>query len=120
MEDGAVYLDEKLISDLLIDSHYIEQEKQKQVQEMQRRKSLYRKGNADYEISNDKIVILIDDGAATGATIIVPSRWIKKNYNHKKMKFILSKGRQDFIRAQSCNMIIYMRNSHDFFYLSLF
>jgi predicted phosphoribosyltransferase len=61
MEDGTVYL-EKLLSDLQIDSQYIEQEKQKQVQEIQRRKGLYRKGNEDYKILNDKIVILVDDG----------------------------------------------------------
>ncbi len=34
---------------------------------------------------NDKIVILVDDGIATGATIIASAQWLKKNYAYKKL-----------------------------------
>ena len=31
-----------------------------------------------YELINNKYVILADDGAATGATVVASARWIKK------------------------------------------
>ncbi len=86
MEDGTTYLDEELISDLQIDSKYLEEEKQNQLEEIQRRKSLYRKSDVDYDsIINNKTIIVVDDGAASGSTVIVTARWIKKNFNPKKL-----------------------------------
>ncbi|HXT84942.1 MAG TPA: hypothetical protein VN704_11550 [Verrucomicrobiae bacterium] len=43
------------------------------IEEIKRRKSLYRNSNKEeYDIEN-KIVIIVDDGAATGATLIAAS-----------------------------------------------
>jgi putative phosphoribosyl transferase len=33
----------------------------------------------------NKIVILVDDGIATGATITASAKWIKRNYTSKKL-----------------------------------
>ena len=80
MEDGTTYLNDDLVSDSEINQEYIEREKEKQVTEIRRRKFLYRSrsyGETIQEKTNT--VILVDDGAATGATIIAASRWIKKN-----------------------------------------
>lgn len=86
MEDGTTYLDEELISDLQIDSKYLEEEKHLQLKEIERRKSLYRKSeNNHLDLINNKIVIIVDDGAASGATVIVVARWIKKNYSPRKI-----------------------------------
>ena len=77
-EDETVYLNEELVNELEIDKEYIEKEKARQLEEIKRRKSLYRNLEADTTFEmNGKIVVLIDDGAATGATIIAAARWIK-------------------------------------------
>jgi putative phosphoribosyl transferase len=85
-EDGTTYLIEDLIKTLEIPTEYIEQEKAEQIEEIKRRSSLYRnKSDLDYNIDNKKIVVLVNDGAATGATLIVAARWIRKNYNPKRL-----------------------------------
>jgi putative phosphoribosyl transferase len=80
MEDGTTYIDQQLINDLQISSDYLEKEKLEQMQEIKRRTTLYRKEpRKDFSsFLKDKTVILVDDGAATGATIIVAARWIKQ------------------------------------------
>jgi putative phosphoribosyl transferase len=56
---------------LQISPQYIEQEKLHQIEETKRRASLFLGAcGGEYDL-NDKTVILVDDGAATGATIIV-------------------------------------------------
>jgi putative phosphoribosyl transferase len=79
MEDGTTYLNDDLVRDLEINQEYIGREKEKQISEISRRKFLYGGGlygDAIKEKTNK--VILVDDGAATGATLIAASRWIKK------------------------------------------
>ena len=62
----------------------IEKEKEKQKKEIHRRETLFRIGNKEYNFNN-RIIILVDDGAATGATLIAALRWIRKQ-NPKKIK----------------------------------
>jgi putative phosphoribosyl transferase len=87
MEDGTTYLDNELICELSIPDDYIEKEKAYQIQEIKRRSSLFRKqGRLDYYSKiTGKAAILVDDGAATGATIIAAARWLKKNQNPKRL-----------------------------------
>jgi len=80
MEDGTTYLNDDLVRDLEVNQEYIEREKEKQISEIRRRKFLYRSGLYGETIKEKtNTVILTDDGAATGATLIAASRWIKKN-----------------------------------------
>jgi putative phosphoribosyl transferase len=80
MEDDVTYLDQEQITHKQISPAYLEKEKSKQMQEIERRNSLYRKGSRrDFKsFLNDKTVILVDDGAETGATVIAAARWIKR------------------------------------------
>jgi predicted phosphoribosyltransferase len=80
MEDGTTYLNDDLVRDLEVNQEYMEREKEKQISEIRRRKFLYRSGLYGETIKEKtNTVILTDDGAATGATLIAASRWIKKN-----------------------------------------
>ena len=83
MEDGTAYLNEEIVRILEVSKEYIEQEKAKQIQEIKRRTLLYR-GSRSYELSNIKNIVLVDDGAATGATVIAAARWIRRRILQKQ------------------------------------
>jgi predicted phosphoribosyltransferase len=97
MEDGTVYFDDGLVKDLDISAEYIEKEKNLQLQEIERRKSLYRNTSKQQErqlenkIDDDKtiVVILTDDGAASGATVIAAARSIRKKNSINNAKELI-------------------------------
>ena len=83
-EDGTTYLNDELIRMLEISSEYIDKVKSEQIVEIERRSLLYRNKSIEDNsslthdiISKSKIVVLADDGAATGATLIATARWIR-------------------------------------------
>jgi putative phosphoribosyl transferase len=73
MEDGTWYIDQQLINDFQISSAYLEKEKLEQIREIKRRTALYsNETRKDFSsFLKDRTVILVDDGAATGATILL-------------------------------------------------
>jgi len=77
MNKDIVYLNEYVVKALRVSQDYIETEKESQIQEISRRSLLYRPKQNEYNIKN-KTIILVDDGAATGATLVVSARWIRK------------------------------------------
>jgi putative phosphoribosyl transferase len=86
MGDGTTYLNETLVEELHISADYIKKEKLEQLEEIRRRTELYSVKTFNWN-QNDlggKTVVLADDGAATGATIIAAARYIKTNKNPKK------------------------------------
>lgn len=88
MEDGTTYLDEELISMLQITPDYIEKEKAEQIQEIRHRITLYSVNTTTtnhYEHLKGKTAILVDDGAATGATLIAAARWLKRKHTPKRL-----------------------------------
>ena len=82
MEDGTTYLNEEIVKTLDVSKEYIEQEKAKQIQEIKRRTSLYRGSQKRYELNNMKNIVLVDDGAATGATVIAAAKWVRRSNNN--------------------------------------
>jgi predicted phosphoribosyltransferase/dienelactone hydrolase len=87
MHDGSVCLDtSSLKTQHDISDEYIALEKLEQKKEIERRLRVYRPNNREYKIE-DRIVILVDDGIATGATVIAAARWIKK---HKPKRLIIA------------------------------
>ncbi|MFQ5968913.1 MAG: phosphoribosyltransferase [Nitrososphaerales archaeon] len=76
MHDGSSYLNNYVINALNIDKEYIKYEIGEQVREIERRLVLYRKSK-DYDLEN-MVVILVDDGIATGATMMVAISWVKR------------------------------------------
>jgi len=79
MQDRTAYLNERLIQTLQVSPVYLDGEIDRQVQEIQRRMSLYRPASKAYNIPGRSVVI-VDDGIATGATVMVVAKWIK-NYD---------------------------------------
>jgi putative phosphoribosyl transferase len=81
---GAIMHDDSVYSDTStseiqrsISSEYIDMEKLEQKREIEHRLSMYRPYPREYKIK-DRTIILVDDGIATGATMIVAARWIRK------------------------------------------
>ena len=78
MHDGSVYLDTSTLEiQRDISSEYIDMEKLEQKRQIERRLSMYRPYTREYKI-RDRTVILVDDGVATGATMIAAARWARK------------------------------------------
>ena len=67
-EDGTAILDEKLVGYLNVPRRYIEEESERQRKEIERRLKAYR-GDVPYPTLTNRIVIVVDDGVATGSTI---------------------------------------------------
>ncbi|HEX2107091.1 MAG TPA: phosphoribosyltransferase family protein [Nitrososphaera sp.] len=100
--DGStMHLDEFMIDSLKVSSEYIETEKAEQREEIKRRTALYKRPlttssneiekEADIQedylpITTEKTtVLLIDDGIATGATVITAARWLRNKYKPAKL-----------------------------------
>jgi predicted phosphoribosyltransferase len=77
MQDRTAYLNGRVIQTLQVSAEYVESEIDRQVQEIQRRISLYRPASKPYNIAGRSVVV-VDDGIATGATVMVVIKWIKK------------------------------------------
>jgi predicted phosphoribosyltransferase len=76
MEDGTSYINDYLVDALRITQNYIEQEKGRQAEEIGRRSAAYRRPGP-YRIAG-RDTIIVDDGIATGATVIASARWARK------------------------------------------
>ncbi len=79
MEDGTSYINRYIVNALRIPQDYIGSERIRQVAEIRRRSAAYRKPGLSYNIAG-KNVIIIDDGIATGATVIASARWARKHH----------------------------------------
>ncbi len=68
-EDGKIFLNEDVINQFSISKDQIEGEKSRQLTEINRRASAFRKVHTRISLI-DKIAIVTDDGVATGATTL--------------------------------------------------
>ena len=76
-QDGTLILNSPLIDRLGVSESYIQRETERQRKEIVRRMSRYR-GDKEYPKLDGKVVILVDDGIATGATIKAAIASIRK------------------------------------------
>jgi predicted phosphoribosyltransferase len=79
MEDGTSYINRYIVNALTIPENYIESERVRQAAEIRRRSAAYRKPGLSYNIVG-KNVIIVDDGIATGATVIASAKWARKQH----------------------------------------
>ena len=85
MADGSYIINEDLVNRINISDEYIHKQIEIQKKEIERR-LLEFKGKKDYSNElKDKIIILVDDGIATGATILAAAKWIKEKQHSKRL-----------------------------------
>jgi putative phosphoribosyl transferase len=89
-EDGTTYLNELIIEELKISQDYIEKEISHQLQEIKRLVRVFnhrnKKSNENTVLDfKNKTIIIVDDGAATGSTIIAAIRSVRINMKPKRL-----------------------------------
>jgi putative phosphoribosyl transferase len=84
MPDGSYFLND--VAEMMnVSKDYIESQIEKEVKEIDRRLIEFR-GDREYHNELEyKIVVLVDDGIATGATILASAKWIKNKHNCKQL-----------------------------------
>jgi predicted phosphoribosyltransferase len=73
---GLVVLNDEVVRSLRISDEQLQQVVQRETEELHRRESAYREGRGPLEPAG-KIVILVDDGIATGASMTAAARAIR-------------------------------------------
>ncbi|HUI00012.1 MAG TPA: phosphoribosyltransferase family protein [Nitrososphaerales archaeon] len=76
MDDGTLYLNEESMGIASPSKKYLEGEMARQVAESKRRLKVYRGARPQPKISG-RVVIVVDDGVATGATMKAALRWAR-------------------------------------------
>ncbi|HEY6588834.1 MAG TPA: phosphoribosyltransferase family protein [Nitrososphaeraceae archaeon] len=85
MADGSYIINEDIINRINTSHGYISKQVELQKNEIERRLMEFR-GNKEYHNKlKDKTIILIDDGIATGATILAAVKWLKEKHFSKKL-----------------------------------
>lgn len=76
-EYNSTYINQDLIEEFKISQHYIKLGKAAAYEEVKRRVEVYRDDAELHHEVRGRVVILVDDGAATGATLIAAARWVR-------------------------------------------
>ncbi len=76
--DGEVIWDTQLLKQLNLSTDELKFKINNEMEEIKRREHLYRQGRKSLNVTN-KIVILVDDGMATGATVFAAVRYLKRH-----------------------------------------
>ena len=81
MHDGTHFLNSDIIEMLNVPKEYIDAEIASQIKEIERRLVKFR-GSKKYDLQ-DKTIVVVDDGIATGATMFAAVQWVKKQKPRK-------------------------------------
>ena len=82
-EDGTIYVEESIASTVGVGDDWIRLEAERELEEVKRRISVYRAGKLLPRL-DDYVAIVVDDGVATGATVMATVRFLRK-LNPKKI-----------------------------------
>lgn len=94
-EDGTVFIDKRIASYTGADEGYIKSEKQHQLAEITRKVEMYRDVIQRLEVQG-RVVIVTDDGVATGATMQA-ALWVLRRQKPLKLILALPVGPEDSV-----------------------
>jgi len=112
-EDGTTYLNKSLIEELKISDEYINNEISYQLQEIKRLANMYYQGKKSFldrqHITiREKTIVIVDDGAATGSTIMAIVRSLRKICNPKRIIVAVAvspKSTVDLLRSEGLDHV---------------
>jgi len=85
MPDGTYFLNEDIILTLNVPQNYIDTQVNEQLKEIERRLISFR-GSKEYDRElTGKTVVLVNDGIATGATMLSAAQWLKTKQNCQEL-----------------------------------
>ena len=119
-EDGTVLLDERIVESLRVSEEYIRQESEAQKREIQRRLTLYR-GDVPYPILENRSVIIVDDGIATGSTMKAALASVR-NRGARSVIVAIPVGPPSTIREleEKADMVVCLRTPEPFYAIGQF
>ena len=85
MPDDSYFINERITNVVPVSQSYLDYQINREKKEIERRLIEFRGSKFYSNKLHDKVIILVDDGIATGATIIAASQWIKKKQLCKKL-----------------------------------
>jgi len=78
-QDGTLVIDETLMRSLGVDKAYLDEEVSRQKAEIDRRLGLYRGGRPAVDLEGTTAIV-VDDGIATGATVLAALRGVRSGH----------------------------------------
>jgi len=112
-EDGTTYLNKSLIEELIISGEFINNEISYQLQEIKRLANMYYQGKKSFldrqHITiKEETIVIVDDGAATGSTIMATVRSLRKICNPKRIIVAVAvspKSTVDLLRSEGLDHV---------------
>ena len=120
-EDGTTYINELIVNELKISQEYVKNEISHQLAEIKRLVHKYIPEGKTFldrisTICESKTIVIVDDGAATGSTIISTVRSLRKNTNHHRLIVavpVSPKGTVDLLRSQDIDHLEVITSPQD-------
>lgn len=78
MHDGTFFPNTDIIEALKVPRDHIDREIKSELKEIERRLTKFR-GSSDYKLQN-RTIVLVDDGIATGATMFAAIEWVRRQH----------------------------------------
>jgi putative phosphoribosyl transferase len=118
--DGTVVLDDDLVRRIGASEQYVEEETERQREEIERRVAAYRGSRPEVELQG-KSVVVVDDGVATGATVLASLRAIKQR-EPEQLILAVPVGPPDTIRrlSQEADRVICLETPEVFWAVGAF
>jgi predicted phosphoribosyltransferase len=120
-EDGTTYMNELIVNELKISQEYVKNEISHQLAEIRRLVHKYIPEDKTFldricNICESKTIVIVDDGAATGSTIISTVRSLRKNTNHNRLIVAIPvspKGTVDLLRNEDIDHLEVITSPQD-------
>jgi putative phosphoribosyl transferase len=117
---GEVLLDETLVVELRLSNKEIEREIEYQRQEIARRLEVYRKHRPPLDLQN-KTVVIVDDGVATGSTMLAALRALRQS-RPARVILAIPVGPPETIQrlGQECDQVVVLATPEPFWAVGRF
>ena len=120
-EDGTTYLNKLIVDELKISQEYVKNEISHQSAEIKRLVDKYIPEDKTFldrirTICESRTIVIVDDGAATGSTIISTVRCLRKNTNHHRLIVAIPvspKGTVDLLRNEDIDHLEVITSPQD-------